>query len=151
MLTTTPQFIGVGVGPGDPGLKRRASVEAEEEAGVHTRAEDFAVIGSETFATPGTSDEKVYYWAGAVKLAQREAPPGDGSVMEESGGAVLRELGEAIEACRRGEIPDMKTEIALLRLADHLGYLPQLRAFADELPEPWRRRYRRMGVAGPGR
>jgi predicted secreted protein len=61
---------------------------------------------------------------------------------------VVRELVDAIEACRRGEIPDMKTEIALLRLADHLGYLPQLRAFADELPDVWRERYRRLGVEG---
>ena len=148
ILEVVAGLIEDGDGPGDGGLGRRAALEAREEVGVRADAGDFVPIGGETFASPGTSDEKVYYCAGAVKLAQREAPTGDGSVMEEAGGAVLRELGEAIEACRRGEIPDMKTEIALLRLADHLGYLPQLRAFAEELPEPWRRRYRRMGVVG---
>ena len=41
----------------------------------------------------------------------------------------------------------MKTEIALLRLADHLGYVPQLGCFADELPPELRARYRTLGVA----
>jgi hypothetical protein len=70
--------------------------------------------------------------------------------MEEASRLLEFELGEAIEACRRGEIPDMKTEIALLRLADHLGYLPQLGCFASELPEQLRLRYRRLGVAPSG-
>ena len=54
--------------------------------------------------------------------------------MEECAQLVVLELGEAITACRSGAIPDMKTEIGLLRLADHLGYLPQLSCFVDELP-----------------
>ena len=140
------------VEPGDGararGLEHRAAVEAREEAGVNANVEDFAGLGGETFASPGTSDEKVYYCVGAVRIGERGEASGDGSVMEESGRAVVRELVEAIEACRRGEIPDMKTEIALLRLADHLGYLPQLGAFADELPDEWRARYRRLGVEG---
>jgi hypothetical protein len=41
----------------------------------------------------------------------------------------------------------MKTEVALLRLADHLGWLPQLGLFAHELPPELARRYRRLGVA----
>ena len=45
------------------------------------------------------------------------------------------------------EIPDMKTEVALLRLADHLGYIPQLGCFAHELPDELRTRYTRLGVA----
>ena len=56
------------------------------------------------------------------------------------------ELGDAIEACRSGEIPDLKTEVGLLRLADHLGWLPQLDCFVDELPEELQERYRRRGV-----
>ncbi len=139
-------LVEAGDGPGDPGLKRRASVEAEEEAGVHTRAEDFAVIGGETFATPGTSDEKVFYCAGPIDPAARSSPRGDGSVMEESGVLVERDLAEAIEACRTGEIPDMKTEIALLRLADHLGFIPQLDCFVGDLAPEIRERYRSLGV-----
>ena len=105
------------------------------------------LIGGETFASPGTSDEKVYYCAAPAALDAAKKPRGDGSVMEEHARVVVCLLGEAIERCRTGEIPDMKTEIALLRLADHLGYLPQLGCFADELPPELRARHRALGVA----
>jgi hypothetical protein len=82
-----------------------------------------------------------------VRAPERTAAHGDGTVMEEHGQLVRYELVEALEACRRGAIPDMKTELALMRLCDHLGFLPQLGCFADELPEPLRARYRRLGVA----
>jgi ADP-ribose pyrophosphatase len=134
-------------GPGEAGMQRRAALETEEEAGYRAPPERFRVIGGETFASPGTSDEKVYYCAGAVRESERTRALGDGSVMEESAELIRRELGAAIEACRTGEFPDMKTEIALLRLADHLGYLPQLGCFVADLPEDLQRRYRRLGVA----
>jgi hypothetical protein len=57
-------------------------------------------------------------------------------------------LGEAIAACRSGAIPDMKTEIGLLRLADHLGYLPQLGCFVDDLPPEFAARHTPLGVSG---
>ena len=40
----------------------------------------------------------------------------------------------------------MKTEVALLRLADHLGYVHQLDLFVDELPEAVRGRYSAPGI-----
>jgi ADP-ribose pyrophosphatase len=135
-------------GPGEDGLRQRAAAEALEEAGCACAPEDFAPLGGPTFASPGTSDEKVFYCAGEVRLAERREPSGDGSVMEEAARLRVLDLREAIEACRRGEVPDMKTELALLRLADHLGYLPQLGCFADELPEALRRRYTRLGLPG---
>jgi ADP-ribose pyrophosphatase len=148
LLEVVAGLLEPGDGPDAAGLRRRAAVEAEEEAGFRTPPERFVPIGDETFASPGTSDEKVFYCAAPVRLAESGDAAGDGSVMEEAARIVVRELGEAIEACRSGEIPDMKTEIALLRLVDHLGYLPQLGCFVDELPAPWRARYRRLGVAG---
>ena len=134
-------------GPGLAGMQRRAAAEALEEAGCDVPAERFCLIGGETFASPGTSDEKVYYCAGPAAVREASLGAGDGSVMEEHGALVVTELCEAIAACRRGEIPDMKTEISLLRLADHLGYLPQLRCFVDELPRELQERYGRLGVA----
>jgi ADP-ribose pyrophosphatase len=136
-----------GDGGGAAGLCHRACVEAHEEGGYRCRDEDFAVLGEGSFASPGTSDEKVFYAAAAIDGAPSEAPMGDGSVMEQGAALLERELGAAIAACRSGEIPDMKTEVALLRLADHLGYIPQLGCFAHELPEPLRSRYRPLGVA----
>ena len=136
-----------GDGSDESGLCRRASTEAREEAGFDAPPESFVPVGGESFASPGTSDEKVYFCAGPVGTSGGRAPSGDGSVMEESSELVRYELGDAIDACRRGEIPDMKTEVALLRLADHLGYIPQLRSFLHELPPALRDRYRRLGVA----
>jgi len=133
--------------PGAAGLCRRAAVETREEAGLPVPPEAFRSIGGETFATPGMSDEKLYFCAAAAQIAEANAGAGDGSVMEEGAHIAVLELGEAIAACRSGEIPDMKTELGLLRLADHLGYVPQLDCFVDELPPPLRERYRRLGVA----
>ena len=150
-LTLTEVVAGLieaGDGGGDAGLRRCAAREAREEAGVACLEDAFSVIGGETFASPGTSDEKVFYAAAPVRLDEARAPHGDGSVMEEAARLVRRGLADAIAACRRGEIPDMKTEVALLRLADHLGFLPQLDCFADELPAELRARYRRLGVEG---
>ena len=138
-------------GAGDLGLCRRAAQEAQEEAGLAIPPQAFHVIGDALFASPGTSDEKVFFCAGPGALGRAQLPPGDGSVMEECGELVSLELGEAIEACRRGEIPDMKTEVGLLRLADHLGYLPQLGCFADELPPELAARHRRLGVTAAPR
>jgi ADP-ribose pyrophosphatase len=131
---------------GEAGLLRRAEVEAEEEAGVAARDVAFAVIGGETFASPGTSDEKLFFCAGATRVGDATGGRGDGSVMEECARLVVLELGDAIERCRSGAIPDMKTEVGLLRLADHLGYLPQLGLFVDDLPEDLRGRYTGLGV-----
>jgi len=136
-----------GDGPGEAGMQQRAALEAHEEAGCAVPPHEFRVIGGETFASPGTSDEKVYYCAGPVRASALGAASGDGSVMEEVGRLVRLELAAALEACRRGDIPDMKTELALFRLCDHLGFIPQLGCFASELPEPLRARYRRLGIA----
>jgi ADP-ribose pyrophosphatase len=138
-------------GSGEAGKRRRAAIETREEAGVDAEPGRFHEIGGETFASPGTGDEKIYFYAGAIDPTKAHAGGGDGSVMEESAHLVVLDLAEAIERCRDGSIPDMKTEIGLLRLADHLGYLPQLRCFVDELPEELRERYARLGVAAVSR
>jgi ADP-ribose pyrophosphatase len=148
ILEVVAGLVEGGDGAGDAGLARTASREAEEEAGYSIARGAFQPLGGETFASPGTSDEKVFFCSAPVAAADAREPSGDGTVMEEVGTPVLRELGDAIDACRRGEIPDMKTEIALLRLADQLGYVAQLGCFADELPPELRSRYRRLGVEG---
>jgi ADP-ribose pyrophosphatase len=134
-------------GPGTAGRQRRAAQEALEEAGCRVPAARFGEIGGETFASPGTSDEKIYFCAAEADLGAARDAPGDGSVMEEAGRLVVLDLAAAIEACRSGAIPDMKSEVALLRLADHLGWLPQLGMFVHELPAELQHRYRRLGVA----
>jgi ADP-ribose pyrophosphatase len=148
LLEAVAGMVEAGDGAGARGIERRAAVEAHEEAGCDVAPESFRVLGEGLFASPGTSDERVYYAAGASDLRELRRPSGDGSVMEECAELVARELRAAIAACRSGEIPDMKTEVALLRLADHLGYIPQLGCFVHELPEALQLRYERLGVAG---
>jgi ADP-ribose pyrophosphatase len=148
LLEVVAGMIEPGDGAGAQGLKHRAAIEAGEEAGCDLPSHAFRVLGEGLFASPGTSDERVYYTACPSVANTSGAPSGDGSVMEECAELVVRELRDAISACRSGEIPDMKTEVALLRLADHLGYIPQLDCFARDLPEDLRSRYARLGVAG---
>lgn len=136
-------------GPGLAGLRRRAVAEAREEAGLELPPDAFHPLGGETFASPGTTDEKIYFVAGGTPLEAEPdagAAPGDGSVMEEWCELHRFELGAAIRACRSGEIPDMKTELALLRLADHLGWIPQLGRFVHELPAELQADYAALGV-----
>lgn len=138
-----------GDGAGLAGLRHRAAAETLEEAGLTVDPEVFQALGGETFASPGTTDEKLYYVAGHVPLAAARGGGGDGSVMEEWSTLHRFELGAAIRACRTGEIPDLKTEVALLRLADHLGWIPQLGSFARDLDAALAERYDSLGVAGP--
>jgi ADP-ribose pyrophosphatase len=131
----------------EAGLQRRAALEALEEAGLDVPPERFTVVGAGTFASPGVGDEKVHYVAAPVRVADAREPAGDGSVMEECARVVVMELGAALAACRAGEIPDMKTELGLQRLAEHTGYVPALGCFADELPSGLRERQRGLGLA----
>jgi ADP-ribose pyrophosphatase len=119
---------------GTDGIARRAVHEAAEEAGISLRLTDVVPLGGESFPSPGITDEKVHFAAARTPLDGRRAPAGDGSVMEEGTRVVVLPVEEAITACRRGEIPDMKTELALLRLCDSIGYLPGLSRFVHELP-----------------
>ncbi|MEM9800141.1 MAG: NUDIX hydrolase [Planctomycetota bacterium] len=120
---------------GEPGLRRRAALEAHEEAGVEVAPNAIDVLGGETFASPGTTDEKLFFCAVEVDLEARTEAAGDGSVMEEWSRVHIVDLGEAIAMCRDGRIPDMKTEVALLRLADRVGYLPSLDRFVEDGPK----------------
>ncbi|GJM23016.1 MAG: hypothetical protein DHS20C15_29310 [Planctomycetota bacterium] len=131
---------------GPAGLRHRAQVEALEEAGLDLPEEHFELLGGETFATPGIGDEKLYFTAAAAPLDEARQGAGDGSVMEEGAEIVFMSLAEAVAACRDGRIPDMKTEVGLLRLADHLGYLPQLDRFVDELPSELAGAFRALGL-----
>jgi ADP-ribose pyrophosphatase len=115
--------------PGETGpdaLRRRASDEAWEEAGVRIAPGEIEPLGAAFFVVPGIASEKIHLVAGEVARFGGDGPfdaprEGDGSPLEEGAVLAWRELGEAIRACERGEIEDAKTEIALRRLAARLG------------------------------
>ncbi|HEX9793826.1 MAG TPA: NUDIX hydrolase [Planctomycetota bacterium] len=108
-------------GPG--GAARRAAAEAHEEAGVKVPTSAFAALGGASFPSPGAADERVEFQVAELAAAPDPAAPlpGDGSAMEEGGAVLVLELDQAIARCRDGRIPDMKTEIGLLRLRDRLA------------------------------
>ena len=124
---------------GPDGIARRAALECREEAGYDVSPEDVVELGAALFASPGVTDEKVHYRAVQTDLEARGEPSGDGSVMEEAGGVILLELGEAIRQCRSGQIPDAKTELGLLRLCDRIGYVPR-RGRLEQAPKDGRPR-----------
>ena len=106
---------------GEPGLRVRAAHEVAEEAGFDVDPSSIVLLGAGSYPSPGSMVEKFYFAAVEVDPATQQALAGDGSPMEE--GARTRWLGleDAISACERGDIPDLKTELGLRRLRDHLA------------------------------
>ena len=119
--------------PGEVGLdalRRRASEEVREEAGLEIDPSRFEPLGGPFFMLPGIASEKIHVMA--AEVARGLGPPvwsapetGDGSPLEEGAELRWRPLGAAVEACERGEIEDAKTELALRRLLTRLA--PALR------------------------
>jgi hypothetical protein len=66
--------------------------------------------------------EKEYFAAVEVDPATQVELAGDGSAMEEGATTRWLDLDDAIAACVRGEISDLKTEVGLRRLRDHLAH-----------------------------
>lgn len=106
---------------GAGGVRRRAAIEAWEEAGYRIDPAAVEFLGAGTFPTPGSMPEK--YWLVAAELdaaAPQARPEGDGSPMEHGARTHWRTLQAAIEDCVHGRIADAKTELALRRLRDRL-------------------------------
>lgn len=134
---------------GYEGVDRRAVEEAREEAGMDIGPDAVASLGGSFFPSPGITPEKVYLASCRANLENRGEAVGDGSVMEEGASVEILDLKTAIKMCRDGEIQDAKTEIALLRMADYLGYIPQLDCFVNELPEEIQGKYSALGMKSP--
>jgi ADP-ribose pyrophosphatase len=106
---------------GEAGLRARAAHEVDEEAGFTVAPERVALLGAGMLPSPGSMVEKFYFAAVEVDPAQQRALAGDGSPMEEGATTRWLALGDALDACVRGDISDLKTELGLRRLADALA------------------------------
>lgn len=106
---------------GPRGLARRAALEVEEEVGWRVPPSAIRSLGGPLFASPGITDEKIFFRHVQVDLADRGTPTGDGSVMEQSGRVRILPLDTALARCETGVIPDMKTALALTRLRTRLA------------------------------
>ena len=128
------------------GIDGRAALEVREEAGFEVEAENMLSLGAGTFSSPGSGMEKLHYRAVRVDPSKGIEPKGDGHPLEEVGDVRFYELSEAITRCRSGEIEDAKTEIGLYRLANYLGYHPELNVWRNKLPVELRQRVRSLGL-----
>ena len=92
--------------------------ELEEELGFRLSEDEMRPLGSWTFPAPGIIGERHLYYAVEVDPSARAVPSEDGSALERGAAILAVPVDEAIEHCRRGAIPDAKTELALRRLAE---------------------------------
>ena len=106
---------------GESGLQQRAAHEVEEEAGFVVEPSAVVLLGAGAYPSPGSMVEKFYFTAVEVDPAAQQALAGDGSPMEEGARTRWLPLDQAIEAGVRGELVDLKTELGLRRLRDHLS------------------------------
>lgn len=106
---------------GEEGIRRRAAIEALEEAGLRIEPARVERLGKPVFPTPGMAPECFHLTCAEVDPAGAVPPEGDGSPMEEGSRQRFVPLKEALAMCARGEISDAKTEILLHRLAARLG------------------------------
>jgi ADP-ribose pyrophosphatase len=101
---------------GEEGLRLRAAEEVREEAGFEVKPEEIQLLGAGFFLAPGILSEKVFPTAVDVTGKQSGVPHGDGSPLEEGARLQWRPIRELLALCRSGDVPDAKTEIAVLRL-----------------------------------
>ncbi len=105
---------------GESGLRARAAAEVLEEAGFVVEPAAVIVLGAGSLPSPGALIEKFYFCAIEVDPATQQSLTGDGSPMEEGARTRWLDLDAAIAACVRGELCDLKTELGLRRLRDHV-------------------------------
>ena len=102
---------------------RAAARELDEELGFVVTEADMIPLGPPMAPAPAFIGEVHHFFHVRVDPTKRGEPGGDGSPLEEGGLVEAVLLDDAIDACRRGEIVDSKTELALRRLAETPGLL----------------------------
>lgn len=106
---------------GEEGLRSCAARETEEEVGYQLPSSQFALLGPALALSPGVIGEKIFFLHALVNDNAKIVPVGDGSVVEDNAESVFVSLVEALAAVRDGRISDVKTEIAVRRLAELRG------------------------------
>jgi ADP-ribose pyrophosphatase len=101
---------------GEEGIRERATIEAEEEAGFTLAPSTAKILGQGSFDAPGVMAEKVFFAAIECDPTKRGSPKTDGSPFEERGSVFSLSLREAFTWIKQGKLCDMKTEVGLRRL-----------------------------------
>ena len=104
----------------EPGESPRAAAAREiaEELGFDVPESALMDLGPPGHPAPAMIAETHHFFHVEVDPATRVDPAGDGSTVESGALVISVSLDDALLACRRGEIPDEKTELALRRLAE---------------------------------
>ena len=106
---------------GEAGIRARAVEEALEEAGFRLPLDSVQMLGGPFFVAPGILSEQIYLTLADVTGLPQAEPRGDGSPLEEGASMRWWPMAALLEACRKGEIRDAKTELAVSRLWAKLG------------------------------
>ncbi|MEN9577134.1 MAG: hypothetical protein RJA70_143 [Pseudomonadota bacterium] len=100
------------------GPARCAARELEEELGFRVPLEKIRALGPAMYPVPGMIHERQLFFEVEVEPGTRGSPGLDGSVLEDNARIVTASLAVALDWCRQGLIPDLKTELGLRRLAE---------------------------------
>lgn len=107
---------------GEAGLFKRAAAEALEEAGYALEPCRFRLLGRASSLSPGLIAEKLHFVCAELEADEPcQEALGDGHAVEEGSVSVFVPLSEALAAIASGLIHDVKTEVALHRLAQLVG------------------------------
>ena len=109
---------------GEAGLRACCARETLEEVGLEVAPGAFAPLGPPVYLTPGVIAEQVHLFFAEVDPAAATVPAMDGSPVEEHAKIEWVPVREALAACRDGRIGDVKTEVAIRRLAEVQGGAP---------------------------
>jgi ADP-ribose pyrophosphatase len=103
---------------GDAGLRACAARETLEETGLTVAASSFRPLGPPVVLSPGVLAEKVHFLVAEVDPDAAGVPTEDGSPVEADAVLCFVPLDVALAAVRDGRVGDVKTEVALRRLAE---------------------------------
>jgi len=106
---------------GEEGIRLCAARETLEEVGLEVPPERFSVLGHAAYLSPGVLAEKVHFVVAAVDPSAAGPPAADGSAVEEHAEVRWVPVAEALEATRDGRVIDVKSEVAIRRLAERSG------------------------------
>lgn len=101
---------------GPEGLRAACARETLEETGYALEPGAFEPLGASVYLSPGVIAERLHYFAVEVDEGARGVPTEDGSPVESGAAVRFFPLDDAIEACERGDIGDVKSEVGLRRL-----------------------------------
>jgi ADP-ribose pyrophosphatase len=105
------------VEPGEA-LEEAAARELEEEIGFRVAPKDLLPLGPWQLPISGVIAERIHFFHVPVDPTTLQPPLEDGSPLEHQAAILDISLEDALDGCRKGNVPDAKTEVALRRLAE---------------------------------